>query len=146
MNKKAIGLDLGTTTLGIAYSDSLGFIHGIETFRFPPGQYKKARERVHQIVKEKDIKIIALGYPLLLSGEIGTRAQSSLLFKDALLNEDSTLIIELVDERLTTVQAHKTLAFTGLKYKKRKESVDRIAACEILDTYLRMKGNEDERH
>ncbi len=134
---KAIGLDLGTTTLGIAYSDALGFVHGLETFHFPANQYSKARARVHEVVLEKGSKTIALGYPLLLSGEIGTRAESVLKFKEALLKEDPTLDIILVDERLTTVAAHRTLSTLNVSHQKRKESVDRIAACEILDTYVR---------
>lgn len=138
---KAIGLDLGTVTLGIAQSDSLGFVHGVETFHFIKGQYSKARERVHQLVKETGIKEIALGYPLHMSGEEGERALSSKKFMEDLLTEDPSLMITLVDERLTTVSAHKTLNELGVNHKTRKESVDRIAACEILDFYLRRKNN-----
>ena len=138
---KAIGLDLGTVTLGIAQSDSLGFVHGVETFRFIKGQYSKARERVHKLVQDTGIKEIALGYPLHMSGEEGERAQSSKKFMEDLLNEDPTLTITLVDERLTTVSAHKTLNELGVNHKQRKESVDRIAACEILDFYLRRKNS-----
>ena len=138
---KAIGLDLGTVTLGIAQSDSLGFVHGVETFHFIKGQYSKARERVHKLVADTGIKEIALGYPLHMSGEEGERALSSKQFMDDLLKEDPTLMITLVDERLTTVSAHKTLNELGVNHKTRKESVDRIAACEILDFYLRRKNN-----
>ena len=138
---KAIGLDLGTVTLGIAQSDSLGFVHGVETFRFIKGQYSKARERVHKLVQDTGIKEIALGYPLHMSGEEGERAQSSKKFMEDLLSEDPTLTITLVDERLTTVSAHKTLNELGVNHKQRKESVDRIAACEILDFYLRRKNS-----
>ena len=136
---KAIGLDLGTVTLGIAQSDSLGFVHGVETFRFTKGQYSKARERVHKLVKETGIKEIALGYPLHMSGEEGERCQSTKRFMEDLLKEDDTLQITLIDERLTTVSAHRTLSEMGVNHKQRKESVDRIAACEILDFYLRRR-------
>ena len=138
---KAIGLDLGTVTLGIAVSDFLGFVHGVETFRFPKGQYSKARERVHAFVKETGIKEIALGLPLHMSGEVGERAESALRFKEDLLKEDPSLKIEMVDERLTTVAAHRTLSELDVSSKKRKESVDRLAACGILDTYIRKRGN-----
>ena len=116
---KAIGLDLGTVTLGIAISDFLGFVHGVET----------------------GIKEIALGLPLHMSGEVGERAESALRFKEDLLKEDPTLKIEMVDERLTTVAAHRTLSELDVSSKKRKESVDRLAACGILDTYIRKRGN-----
>ena len=139
--EKAIGLDLGTVTLGIAKSDVLGFVHGVETFRFVKGQYSKARERVHQIVEETGIKEIALGYPLHMSGEKGERALSCEKFKEDLLKEDPTLKIELVDERLTSVSANYTLSELGVNHKQRKESVDRLAACEILDFYLKRRNN-----
>ena len=138
---KAIGLDLGTVTLGIAQSDSLGFVHGVETFRFIKGQYSKARERVHKLVNDTGIKEIALGYPLHMSGEEGERALSSKKFMEDLLNEDPSLKITLVDERLTTVSAHRTLSELGVNHQTRKDSVDRLAACEILDFYLRRREN-----
>ena len=59
--EKYIGLDLGTTTLGIATSDILGFVHGLETFKFAKDSYSKARERVHQIVSSTGIKNIVIG-------------------------------------------------------------------------------------
>ncbi len=140
---KALGLDLGTVTLGIASSDILGFVHGIETFHFKKGEYDKARERVHQIVKETGIKEIALGYPIMMSGEIGIRAEMSEKFKEDLLNEDPTLNIVLVDERLTTVSAHKTINELGYNHEKRKAVVDRMAACEILDFYIKRREREN---
>ena len=142
---KAIGLDLGTVTLGIAQSDSLGFVHGVETFHFTKGQYSKARERVHKLVSDTGIKEIALGYPLHMSGEEGERALSSKKFMEDLLNEDPSLTITLVDERLTTVSAHRTLSELGVNHQKRKESVDRIAACEILDFYIRRREQNGNR-
>ena len=59
--EKYIGLDLGTVTLGIAASDSLGFVHGLETFRFPKEAYSQARNRVHELVKQTGIKNIVIG-------------------------------------------------------------------------------------
>lgn len=137
---KYIGLDLGTTTLGIAYSDFLGFVHGKETFRFPSDSYSKARNRVHEIVKELGIKNIIIGLPLNMDGSEGTRALSSKRFMEDLLKEDPSLKIELQDERLTSVSAHKTLSELNVSHNQRKASVDRLAACEILDFYLRRKG------
>ncbi|MCQ2814699.1 MAG: Holliday junction resolvase RuvX [Bacilli bacterium] len=137
---KAIGLDLGTTTLGIAISDSLGIVHGLETFHFQANAYSKAREKVHEIVNEKDIKIIALGYPLNMDGTIGERAKSCLKFRDDLLKEDDSLTIEMVDERLTTVMAHRSLSDMNVNHEKRKQVVDTLAASEILETFVRSKG------
>ncbi len=138
--EKYIGLDLGTVTLGIATSDSLGFVHGVETFRFPKEAYSQARKRVHELVEKTGIKNIVIGLPINMDGTQGWRAESSIRFKDDLLKEDPTLVVELQDERLTSVFAHKTLYDMNVSSKKHKESVDRIAACEILDFYLRVKG------
>ena len=140
--EKYIGLDLGTVTLGVATSDVLGFVHGLETFRFPKEAYSQARNYVHDLVKKTGIKNIVLGLPINMDGSQGFRAQSSIRFKDDLLKEDPTLKVELVDERLTSVSAHRTLSEMNISSKDHKKTVDRMAACEILDFYLRMKGNK----
>ena len=137
---KYIGLDLGTVTLGIATSDSLGFVHGLETFRFPKEAYSQARKRVHEVVAQTGIKNIVIGLPINMDGSEGFRAESSKRFKDDLLREDPNLKIELQDERMTSISAHKTLYEMNVNGRKHKDSVDRLAACEILDFYLRTKG------
>ena len=139
MANKVIGLDLGTTTLGIAQSDFLGFVHGVETFHFDKNQYIVARKHVHELVAKTGIKELVIGLPLHLNGEMSEMAQNCLRFKDALLKEDPTLKIEMFDERLSTVSAHNSLSARGVNHETRKASVDRIAACVILDTYIRRK-------
>ena len=138
--EKYIGLDLGTVTIGIATSDSLGFVHGLETFRFQKEAYSQARKRVHEVVASTGIKNIVIGLPINMDGSQGWRAESSIKFKDDLLSEDPTLKIDLQDERMTSISAHKTLYEMNVSTKKHKETVDRLAACEILDFYIRMKG------
>lgn len=140
--EKYIGLDLGTRTIGIATSDILGFVHGLETFRFPDEAYAKAREHVHEVVAKTGIKNIVIGLPINMDGSEGNRAQSSRKFMEDLKTEDPTLNIELQDERMTTISAHKTLSDLNVNHKQRKEAVDRLAACEILDFYLRRVGNK----
>lgn len=136
---KVIGLDLGTKTLGIAKSDALGFVHGVETFRFPFKQYIVARQHVLDVVKEIGTKEIALGYPLHLSGEKSEMSEVVLRFKEDLEKMDPTLDIHLVDERLSSVTANNTISERGMNHQERKDNVDKIAACVILDTYIRSK-------
>ena len=136
---KVIGLDLGTKTLGIAKSDALGFVHGIETFRFPLNQYIVARQHVLDIVKQVGTKEIALGYPLHLNGEKSEMSETVLRFKEDLLAMDPTLNIHLVDERLSSVTANQSISERGMNHDQRKQNVDKIAACIILDTYIRTK-------
>ena len=141
MLNPVLGLDLGTTTVGIAYSDALGFVHGIETFRFDRNQYIVARKHVLEILDKMMINEVAIGLPLHLSGEMSEMAQNVLRFKEDLLKANPRLIINTVDERLTSVTANKSISEQGMNHKQRKDSVDRIAACIILDTYIRMKEN-----
>ena len=136
---KVIGLDLGTKTLGIAKSDALGFVHGVETFRFPFKQYIVARQHVLDVVKEVGTKEIALGYPLHLSGTTSEMSETVLRFKDDLLAMDPDLDIHLVDERLSSVTANQSISSRGMNHQQRKDNVDKIAACIILDTYIRTK-------
>ena len=143
MVKKVIGLDLGTTTLGIAYNDALGFVHGLETFRFPKNQYIVARKHVHEVVEKMMIKEIVIGLPLHLSGEMSEMANNVLRFIEYLKKEDPSLDIHTMDERLSSVSANNTISELGYNHEKRKQSVDRIAACVILDTYIRIKEKEN---
>lgn len=142
MLNQILGLDLGTATLGIAYSDAFGFVHGIETFRFDRNQYIVARKHVLELLDKMMINEIAIGLPLHLSGEMSEMANNVMRFREDLLKERPTLIINTVDERLTSVSANRSISEQGFNHKKRKESVDRIAACIILDTYVRMKENK----
>ena len=142
MLNQILGLDLGTTTLGIAYSDAFGFVHGIETFRFDRNQYIVARKHVLELLDKMMINEVAIGLPLHLSGEMSEMANDVMRFRDDLLKERPSLIINTVDERLTSVMANNSISEQGYNHKKRKESVDRIAACIILDTYVRMKERQ----
>ena len=140
MVKKYLSLDLGTKTLGIAYNDALGFVHGLETFRFDKNQYIVARKHVLELVEKMMINDIVIGLPLHLSGEQSEMSQVCLRFKDDLLKEKPSLNIEMMDERLSSVTANKSISERGMNHQQRKDNVDKIAACVILDTYLRMKG------
>ncbi len=139
---KVIGLDLGTKTLGIAKSDALGFVHGVETFRFPANQYIIARQHVLEVVKTIGTKEIALGYPLHLSGTKSEMSENVERFKADLEQMDPELDIHLVDERLTSVTANQSISDRGMSHQQRKDNVDKIAACIILDTYIRTKENK----
>lgn len=140
---KVIGLDLGTTTLGIAYSDYLGFVHGLETFRFPKNQFIVARKHLHEVVEKLMIKEIVIGMPYHLSGNMSDMAESVNRFIEDIKKEDPGLIIHTMDERLSSVTANNTISELGYNHDKRKQSVDRIAACVILDTYIRKKEREN---
>lgn len=140
---KVIGLDLGTTTLGIAYSDFLGFVHGYETFRFPKNQYIVARKHLHEVIEKLMIKEIVIGLPLHLSGNASEMSENVLRFIEDIKKEDPSLDVHTMDERLSSVSANNTISELGMNHNQRKASVDRIAACVILDTYIRMKERQN---
>lgn len=137
--EKILGLDLGTKTIGIALSDSLGISHPLETFRFKERVYREAKERVIELIDQNVVSEIALGLPLHMSGEESEMSKAVRIFKDKLLEERPNLIIALVDERLTSISAHRTLKDLGMNSKKQRQVVDMLAAQEILETYIRMK-------
>ena len=135
--EKILGLDLGTTTVGIAMTDSLRIAaHGVETFRFEAGNFKAAREHVVEIAKKEGIKKIVLGMPIYESGDLSPHAKSCLRFKDDLLKLEPSLEIEMIDEAYSTIEADEKLKVTGLSYEKRKEIIDEMAAVVILERYL----------
>ena len=135
---KILGLDLGTTTIGIASTDALGIaVHGRETFRFEPGNFKKAREHVLKICEQEDITEIVLGVPYYESGDVSPHAKSCLRFKEDLLRANNQLTIHEIDESYSTIDADEKLKEMNLSYTKRKELVDEYAAVVILERYLR---------
>ena len=134
--EKILGLDLGSRTCGIAMSDALGMIaHGVETFHFQENQYKKAANRVRELVEENNIHTIVLGLPKHMNGDIGERGEISIQFKERLEKMMDVEVI-LVDERLTTVMAQNALIFADVSRKKRKQVIDKMAAVQILQGYL----------
>ncbi len=134
---KVIGLDLGTRTLGIAISDSLGMIaYGRETYRFEEGNYQKAAHYIVDYAKNENVQEFALGLPLHMNGDVGERAQSAMRFKEELLALNPDLKITLVDERMSTMLATRRLLEADVSRKKRKKVVDKMAAVVILETYL----------
>ena len=136
---KVLGLDLGSRTLGIAISDALGIIAtGVETFRFEDDRYDLALNRVIEIVKERKVTKIILGYPKHMNGDIGEKAKLCEDFKKQ-IEKSIDIEVVLVDERWTTVIATKRLLEADLSRKKRKQVIDKMAAVEILQSYLDRK-------
>lgn len=137
---KVIGLDLGTTTCGIAMSDSLLIAaHGYENFRFEPGNYKKCREHLIEVLKKENVNELCIGLPLHMSGEESERSVSTRRFVDDLLKEMPELKVVFIDERMTTIIANKRLLEANLSAKKRKEVIDMMAAVAILEHYLEIR-------
>ena len=136
---KKLGLDLGTRTLGIAMSDALGMMaHGVETFRFEEGHYKKAIAHVETLIKANQITEIVLGLPKNMNGSIGDRGLETQAF-GAKLESATNVKVVYWDERLTTMQVERVLIAADVSRNKRKKVVDKMAATIILQSYLDAK-------
>ena len=138
---KVLGLDLGEKTLGIAMSDLMGIIaQGVENFRFEDNKYDQALDRAIFYIKKENIKEVALGLPLHMSGDESDHSILARRFKEMLEEKIPNLKVVLIDERWTTKQANRRLLEADLSRKKRKNVIDKMAAVVILDTYLQMRG------
>jgi len=132
-----IGLDLGTKTLGISLSNGI-IASNYMTLRHNE-EYEKMAMEVKNIVLEKHVDKIVLGFPKNMNNSVGERANITLDFKKKL--EDLTnLEVILEDERLTSKVANAALINASTSRKKRKEKVDGVASVIILQSYLDRKG------
>lgn len=140
---RIIGLDFGSTTVGVAISDELGFTaQGIEVIRRK--QENKLRQtlaRIEELIKEYKVELIVLGYPKNMNNSVGERAQKTEEFAEMLKRRTGTEVV-LWDERLSTVSAHQSMIEGGMRREKRAEIVDQVAAVFILQNYLDRKYNE----
>lgn len=130
------GLDLGTKTLGLSVSNGL-IATTLKTIRYE--DVDKLIDELKKIIEEYKIDCLVLGFPKNMNNTIGPRAQETLQFKKKL--EDLNYLVELQDERLSTVSAHNYMIEADMSRKKRKQKVDALAATIILQTYLDKKGN-----
>ena len=134
-----MGLDLGNRTVGIAFSDPMGIVAtGYETYRFNEKDLQKVLEYVKMLVVERKVDKIVLGLPKNMDGSLGFQSEYVMSFKKMLEDELSIEVI-LVDERLTTTQVTRVMIDADLSRKKRKEQVDKLAAVVILQSYLDSK-------
>ena len=130
-----LGLDLGSVTCGVSFSDT-GFIaRTIETIRFKPDDYNMALDKVLDIVDREKPDVIVLGLPLLLNDDVGHRAQICLEFGEV-LEQESGIPVKMQDERFTTAVAESILLEADVSRKKRKKKIDQLAAVQILQTWL----------
>ena len=134
---KYLAMDLGTKRLGLAISTSgvLTTPYKLNSFK----TYEEARDEVIKIIEKEKITCLVLGLPKNMDNSMGFASERSLNFKK-LLEEKCSLPVNLVDERLSTVEAESILIENNYSRAKRKNVIDELSACIILDTYLRKVG------
>ncbi len=134
-----LGLDLGSKTLGLSISDKSGLIATpLEVVKY--NNYEELLNMLEKIVLEKKVDVFVLGNPINLSGKESIRSKISLEFKDILIQRFNKEVI-MQDERFSTIEAERILIDSNISRKKRKEVVDKMASCIILQSYLDRRNN-----
>ena len=131
---KVMGIDYGDARTGVAISDLLCTIVGT-TAVVPSRNTEKAVADIVRMAKENQVGEIVLGLPKNMDGTEGPRAQLCREFAQ-ILRDATGLPVAMWDERRTTVEAHNILSAHNYHGKKRKETVDAVAASLILEGYL----------
>ena len=137
-----MSVDLGDARTGIAVSDKG------EGFAFPKTviferNNQKLIEKVGQLAKESGAELLVVGLPKNMDGSLGWRAQECTETAEK-IKELTGLPLVMWDERCTTVMAHNALNMTDTRGKKRKETVDAVAAVMILESYLAFRKNQNK--
>ena len=131
---RVLAIDYGDARTGVAVSDALGMIGGQTTVIHSRNPQKTVRE-LGRLVKECGAERLVMGFPRNMDGSEGPRAA---LYREfaALVEQECQMPVVLWDERRTTVEAHNILSDCNYHGKKRKNTVDAVAASLILEGYL----------
>ena len=133
---RILGIDYGDARTGIAITDALNITaQGLETIH-NEGSDRVILKRLDEILEQYEVDTIVIGKPINMNGTPSARTEITEKFIHKLKCKYNKLKIEVVDERLTTVAAHKTMNFLDVNKNKKRNIVDTISAVYILETYL----------
>ena len=133
---RTLGIDYGDARTGLAITDALGITaQGLETVT-TNGNDKVLLAKLDDVFSKYEIDTIVIGMPLNMNGTKTERVEKTKSFIHKLKCKYNKMKIETVDERLTTVQAHRTMNELEKKKKNKKGIVDTISAVYILETYI----------
>ena len=134
---RILGIDYGDARVGLAITDELNItVQGLMTIHHNRND-KIVLAKLDEVLAEYDISTIVVGMPINMDGTMTERAEITSKFIHKLKCKYNKIKIESIDERLTTVQAHKTMRELNIKNKDRKNIVDTISAEYILEAYLK---------
>lgn len=141
-NMRKLGIDYGDSRVGIAITDELGItVQGLETIHHR-GNDKIVLKRLEEICNQYAIDTMVIGLPLNMNGTSSERVEITEKFIHKLKCKFNKIKIEKIDERLTTVAAHKTINYLNINKREKKNIVDTISAVYILETYMNKLNNE----
>lgn len=135
-----MAIDYGDARTGVAISDALGMLCGFTTV-IHARREEQVLEQLAALCKEHHVTELVLGLPKNMNDSEGIRAEKSRALA-VQLEEKTGLPLTLWDERRTTVDAHRILSDVNVRGKKRKNTVDAVAASLILEGFLRKKELE----
>ncbi|HIU76798.1 MAG TPA: Holliday junction resolvase RuvX [Candidatus Pelethocola excrementipullorum] len=140
---RILGLDYGSKTVGVAVSDPLGITaQGVEIIRRKSeNKLRQTLARIDELIEQYQVELLVLGFPKHMNNDIGDRAVKSLEFQE-ILKKRTGLDVVMWDERLTTVEANRTLIEAEVRRENRKLYVDQLAAVFILQGYLDYLSNQ----
>ena len=134
---RKLGIDYGDSRVGVAITDALGItVQGLETIHHK-GNNKIVLKRLEELLNEYELDTIVVGLPLNMNGTKTERVEVTEKFIHKLKCKFNKLKIEEIDERLTTVAAHKTMNYLNINKHKKRDIVDTISAVYILETYMK---------
>ena len=137
LDKRIMGLDYGSKTIGVAVSDLLGMTaQGIETININEQVKDFKIKRIKELVNEYNIGKIVVGLPKNMDNSIGFRGEATLYFVEVLKKKIKSVEVILQDEGVTTMGEERVLLEANVSRKKRKDVIDKMAAVLILPTYL----------
>ena len=131
-----LGLDLGTTTLGISITDKTNtLVSPLKVIKFSFEDYASVIDELKEIISNYNITEVVLGLPKNMDGSMGFASKRSLDFKKLLEKNNISVILE--DERLTTKLSENIIHSNNENIKNTKNKIDAIAASLILESYLK---------
>ena len=139
---RILGIDYGDARVGVAITDALNItVQGLETIQRNQSD-KNVLKRLDEILKEYEVETIVVGLPLNLKGEKTETTIITEKFIHKLKCKYNKIKIDTMDERLTTVEAHKTMNFLNVDKNKKRSIVDTISAVYILEAYIQKNNNK----
>ena len=142
-NMRKLGIDYGDSRVGIAITDELGITaQGLETIHHK-GNDKIVLKRLEELFEKYQIDTIVIGIPINMDGTKTERVEVTEKFIHKLKCKFNKVKIEKIDERLTTVAAHKTMNYLNINKYNKRNIVDTISAVYILETYMNKMDKTD---
>ncbi len=140
---RILALDVGEKTIGVAMSDETGSMAfpGVTIWR--QEGHKRDMAALRQLISDSKVSEIVVGLPLMMDGSRGIQAEKIEAFV-AVLRSNVRIPISLQDERLSTRQAERVLIAADRRRDERKKTIDSMAACLLLQTFLDRRHNSEE--